>query len=233
MTEASAVTGSAMPQNRSEIGVNSGTSCWILFLTSVIKKNGFGSEMQTAIRDLCAVDMHWAFPQLHVHEWCHPFDSIYIDLFNTSSVAIILWGRVSHPDAWKQLLLEMRSSEDLTKSDVCISSFPRDPELLLLVELYDPVWTDPGHHDNRRLNELKGLTRLSPLGPLNLYDTKEGNGWNHLRGTHFECGSASQDCSSPKMGRGKLALRLDWRDTMRCQSGGIDIWELATAKKIK
>jgi hypothetical protein len=38
MTEASAVTGSAMPQNRSEIGVNSGTSCWILFLTSVIKK---------------------------------------------------------------------------------------------------------------------------------------------------------------------------------------------------
>ena len=42
------------------------------------KKNGFGSEMQTAIRDLCAVDMHWAFPQLHVHEWCHPFDSIYI-----------------------------------------------------------------------------------------------------------------------------------------------------------
>ena len=55
-------------------------------------------------------------------------------LFNTSSVAIILWGRVSHPDAWKQLLLEMKSSEDLTKSDVCISSFPRDPELLLLVE---------------------------------------------------------------------------------------------------
>lgn len=34
MTEASAVTGSAMPQNRSEIGVNSGTSCWIWFLTS-------------------------------------------------------------------------------------------------------------------------------------------------------------------------------------------------------